>query len=255
MKRFTFLVLISCLFVVSVEAQTKVICHRGFWLTPESAQNSLSSFSKADSIGAYGSEFDVWMTTNGKLVVNHDRVFKGVNMVTSRYSEIRNVLLDNGEQIPTLNEYLRNAKKHPNIHIILEFKSLPSFSREDEAVKKIVKRIKRYKLLDRTEFIAFSLNACLAYRKYSPSAKVYYLGGDITPKKCKSFGFAGIDYSINAMDRHPTWVKDSHRLGLEVNIWTIDKKEDMKKYISQGADYITTNYPVLLQSLIKKNTK
>jgi len=255
MKKITFLVLASCLFVLSVRAQTKVICHRGFWLTPGSAQNSLTSFSKADSIGAFGSEFDVWMTANGKLVVNHDRVFKGANMVTSRYSEIRNILLDNGEQLPTLKEYLKNAKEYPNTKLIFEFKSLPNILREDEAVKKIVKCVNKYKLLDRTEFIAFSLNACFAFRKYSPSAKVYYLGGNITPKMCKSYGFAGIDYSLNTLNKNPTWVKDSHKLGLEVNVWTVDKKADIEKYISQGVDYITTNYPVLLQSLIKKNTK
>jgi len=255
MKRITFLFLASCLLVLSVGAQTKVICHRGFWLTPGSTPNSLVSFSKADSIGAFGSEFDVWMTDNGKLVVNHDKNFKGVNMATSRYSDIRDVLLDNGEQLPTLKEYLKNAKEHPNTHIILEYKSLPSFLREDEAVEKIVKLVKKYKLLDRTNFIAFSLNACFAFRKFSPSAKVYYLGGNITPMMCKSFGFAGIDYLINTLNNNPTWVKDSHKLGLEVNVWTVDKKSDMEKYISLGVDYITTDYPVLLQSLVEKNTK
>ena len=44
-----------------MQAQTKVIAHRGFWKTPGSSQNSISSLLKADSIGCYGSEFDVWI--------------------------------------------------------------------------------------------------------------------------------------------------------------------------------------------------
>ena len=39
----------------AVIAQPKVIAHRGYWTAPESAQNSLASFTKADAIGAYGS--------------------------------------------------------------------------------------------------------------------------------------------------------------------------------------------------------
>ena len=39
-----------------MQAQTKVIAHRGFWKTPGSSQNSISSLLKADSIGCYGSE-------------------------------------------------------------------------------------------------------------------------------------------------------------------------------------------------------
>ena len=36
-------------------AQPKVIAQRGYWTAPNSAQNSLASFSKADSVGAFGS--------------------------------------------------------------------------------------------------------------------------------------------------------------------------------------------------------
>ena len=52
-----------------MQAQTKVIAHRGFWKTPGSSQNSISSLLKADSIGCYGSEFDVWIAKDNKLVV------------------------------------------------------------------------------------------------------------------------------------------------------------------------------------------
>ena len=57
-----------------MQAQTKVIAHRGFWKIPGSSQNSISSLLKADSIGCYGSEFDVWIAKDNKLVVNHDPV-------------------------------------------------------------------------------------------------------------------------------------------------------------------------------------
>lgn len=64
----------------AVIAQPKVIAHRGYWTAPESAQNSLASFTKADAIGAYGSEIDVWLTADNKLIVNHDRKYKGTDV-------------------------------------------------------------------------------------------------------------------------------------------------------------------------------
>ena len=83
-------------------AQPKVIAHRGYWVAEGSAQNSLASFAKADAIGVYGSEFDVWFTADDQLVVNHDRTFKGVCMPEATGAEATAVVLDNGEQLPTL---------------------------------------------------------------------------------------------------------------------------------------------------------
>ncbi|MDR1743455.1 MAG: glycerophosphodiester phosphodiesterase [Dysgonamonadaceae bacterium] len=249
-KKITFLALFAfALFSIS-QAQVKVVAHRGYWKAPGSAQNSLTSFAKADSIGAFGSEFDVWMTTDGKLVVNHDRTFKGVNMETSPFSEIRKVRLDNGEQLPTLDEYLKSAASKPNTRIVLEMKSLTDLSREDESALRIVKALKKHNVLDRTDIIAFSINACLAFKKLIPDTKIYYLDGDLSPKKIKSLGLAGIDYSIKALKQHPEWVEESHKLGLEVNVWTVDEEADMNYFIDLGVDYITTDYPEKLQKLI-----
>ena len=39
--------------------KTKIVAHRGYWKTESSAQNSIRAIVKADSIGVYGSEFDV----------------------------------------------------------------------------------------------------------------------------------------------------------------------------------------------------
>lgn len=68
----------------ALHAQPKVIAHRGYWTAPGSAQNSLASFAKADSIGVYGSEMDVWLTGDDKLVVNHDQVYKGTDIDMAR---------------------------------------------------------------------------------------------------------------------------------------------------------------------------
>ena len=69
----------------------EVICHRGYWDTDGSAQNSIRSLVKADSIGAWGSEFDVWMTADGVLVVNHDETFNDVVIETAKWKQLKNM--------------------------------------------------------------------------------------------------------------------------------------------------------------------
>ena len=75
----------------TIQAQ-EVIAHRGFWTTDGSAQNSLAALVKADSIHCYGSEFDVWLTTDNQLVVNHDATFKGGYAPPYNWTTVNNSL-------------------------------------------------------------------------------------------------------------------------------------------------------------------
>lgn len=238
----------------AVLAQPKVIAHRGYWNTPGSAENSLASFTKADAIGVFGSEIDVWLTGDDQLIVNHDKVYKGtkVNMEKAPLAKITAVELPNGETIPTLDAYLKLVASKPDTRLILEMKSLSDYNREDLSARKIVEALRSYDLLDRTDFIAFSLNACFAFKKLLPEGRIFYLNGDLSPKSIKKLGLTGIDYSIKVLRRHPEWVKAAHDAGLEVNVWTVDSEEDMRYFIDLGVDYITTNRPEELQALLKK---
>ena len=237
----------------AVAAQPKVISHRGYWTAPNSAQTSLASFTKADSVGVFGSEIDVWLTADDKLIVNHDRVYKGtdINMEKSTLKEITSIVLPNGENIPTLDAYLRLVATKPNTRLILEMKSLSDLKREDLAAEKIVKALRKYNLLDRTDIIAFSINACLAFKKLMPDGRIFYLNGDLAPRSIKKLGLTGIDYSMSVLRKNPKWVEQAHKEGLEVNVWTVDTEEDMRYFIDLGVDYITTDYPERLQALLK----
>ena len=237
----------------AVAAQPKVISHRGYWTAPNSAQNSLASFTKADSVGVFGSEIDIWLTADDKLIVNHDRVYKGtdINMEKSTLKEITSIVLPNGENIPTLDAYLRLVAAKPDTRLILEMKSLSDLKREDLAAEKIVKALRKYNLLDRTDIIAFSINACLAFKKLMSDGRIFYLNGDLAPRSIKKLGLTGIDYSMSVLRKNPKWVEQAHKEGLEVNVWTVDTEEDMRYFIDLGVDYITTDYPERLQALLK----
>ncbi len=235
-------------------SQIKVIAHRGYWTAPESAQNSLASFAKADAIGVYGSEFDVWMTSDDDLVVNHDRIYAGTNidMEKSPREEIASIALANGEKIPTLDQYFEQAARMPGTRLVLEMKVHYTPEREVEAVKKIVEKLRHYGLVERTDIISFSLHACQRFHEELPDTRIYYLAGNLSPQQLKDYGLAGLDYYMGVLRDHPQWIEQAHALGLEVNVWTVNSEQDMQEFIDRGVDYITTDYPERLQVLLKK---
>ncbi|MFW2135430.1 glycerophosphodiester phosphodiesterase family protein [Chryseobacterium sp. TY4] len=50
--------------------KTQIIAHRGFWKTiPETSENSVQSLKNGQKFHVYGSEFDVQMTKDVKLIV------------------------------------------------------------------------------------------------------------------------------------------------------------------------------------------
>lgn len=236
----------------TMQAQkTQVIAHRGYWTTAGSAQNSIAALVKADSINCYGSEFDVWLTADNQLVVNHDATYRGVNMQNATAKVCTAIELDNGEPLPTLQQYLEKGRQLKT-RLILELKAHKTPEQETRAVEGIVKMIKEMGLENRTEYITFSKHATKEFIRLAPKGTpVYYLEGDLTPQELKAWGCAGPDYHYSVFKKHPEWIKECHDLGMKVNAWTVNDAKDMEWLIDLGADFITTNEPVLLEEIIK----
>ncbi len=236
--------------LVSV-AQTQVIAHRGYWKTDGSAQNSLRAIVKADSIGCYGSEFDVWITADGVLVVNHDATINGIVVEKAQAKDVLALRLPNGENLPSLKQYLEEGKKL-NTRLIFELKPHENRLLEAKAVIDGIMMIDRMGLNEKVEYITFSANALEDFIRYAPKGTpVYYLNGDKTPQELHEMGAAGMDYHLSVLKKHPEWIMECHDLGMKVNVWTVNKEEDMKWCIEHGIDFITTNEPELLQKLLE----
>lgn len=246
------LMLFGLLLNISVCGQnTQVVAHRGYWNIEGSAQNSLRALAKADSINCYGSEFDVWITTDGTLVVNHDAKVDSIVIEQASTEKVLNLKLPNGENLPTLEQYLELGKKC-NTRLILELKPHSNRLREAKAVIDIILMVDRMGLTDRVEYITFSADALEEFIRYAPKGTpVYYLNGEKTPQELHAMGAAGMDYNLRVLKKHPEWITESHDLGMKVNVWTVNKEEDMRWSIEQGVDFITTNEPELLQNILK----
>ena len=241
MKRFITLAL--CLFVsVATYAQTQVIAHRGYHATKNSYDNTISSLINAQKL-----------KVDGVLIAIHGMRHRDIkNVQKATFDEIRSLPLENGETVPTLEEYLIQAKKSKKTKLIIEIKSHPTKEQEARVVKNILAAVKQHKLVKNVEYIAFSKYICDQLVKNAPrGTKIAYLNGDLTPEQCKKERYTGIDYNLNTLKAHPEWINKCHELGLTVNVWTVNDKKDMQWFIDMGVDYITTDKPDVLKRMLK----
>lgn len=231
----------------------KVVAHRGAWKVAENPQNSIASLNEAVRMGCEGSEFDVWMTQDGVLVVNHDADFLGTPIETSTYEQLLQKKHPNGENIPTVEEYLKEGMKQTSTKLVFEIKtSRISKERSLELAEKSVQLVKDLGAEKWVDYIAFDYDICLKVMEKNPSAQVAYLNGDKTPAELKEAGFYGLDYNLNVMRKNPNWIKEAHDLELTVNVWTVNKEEDMQWLLDEDVAFITTDEPEMLFRLIEK---
>lgn len=205
---------------------------------------------KAAEAKVYGSEFDVQLTADGVVVVNHDDAIDGLVIGETAYDKLKDLKLKNGEKLPTLADYLEAGKKLPDVQLILEIKPHKTKAQEDQIAETTVKMVKEYGLEKQVEYISFSMNICEQLARLIPKSEIAYLNGDLAPKEVKEKGANGIDYHYKVFEKHPEWVKEAHELGMKVNVWTVNNEKDMKKMIDLNVDYITTNQPLEAAALV-----
>ena len=238
-----------------IQAQhvTRAVAHRGYWTCEGSAQNSLTSLQKAYEAGCWGSELDIWLTADGELVVNHDaHTLDGLVIEKTDSKQLLKSKLKNGETLPSLEAYLDAGKSLAPMVLVLELKTQSTPERNAELARKVVDMVKDKGMEDQVEYIAFSNQVGTELIRLAPEAKVAYLNGDKTPAELKELGYTGLDYAVGVLKKNDRWIDEAHRLGLTVNVWTVNKAEDLQYFIDRKADFITTNEPVLLLELLKR---
>ncbi len=229
-----------------------VIAHRGAWKNTKVPQNSIASLQEAIKLGCVGSEFDVRITADGHPVVVHDPVHDGVSIDNALYSEVGKLKLSNGEPLPTLESYLNAGSGKNSTTLVLEIK-VSQLGKEQTLLltRKCVETVKKSKMTKKVDYISFDYDACKLVKQLDPRANVAYLNGDIAPSQLKKEGVDGIDYHLGVFRKNENWIKEAQDNKMPINVWTVNKEEDMKWFLGKKFDFITTDEPELLFSLLK----
>jgi len=248
----SFCALLAFMPCLSQTMRTQTIAHRGEWRSEGSAQNSRASLQRALDLGIFGSEIDIWLTKDDYIMVNHDASYKGITLQDTTFAACSRLRLSNGETMPELNHLLKILKKSKSLtRLIIEVKPHRNPERSRACATAAVQAVRKYNVEERVMYISFSLEACETIHALAPDAEVAYLNGDLTPTKLHSLGITGIDYNLKVFHKYPEWVEEAHQLGMNVNVWTVDKPKDIREMKALGVDYITTNEPVLCDSIVR----
>lgn len=246
----------------NIDAQNHTIeiaAHRGFWKCEKAkdSQNSIQALNLAQKNNFWGSEFDVHLTKDNVVIVNHDPDIDGIKIHQTNYTDLKDHKLPNGEHRPTLDEYLKKGAKSSNTVLVLEVKNQESDARTVQLTDICIQKLIDHNLYDpsRVIFISFSLAACKHIAQVAPEFTNQYLSGNIDPDTLHGYGINGIDYHYKVFYKNPEWVKRSHELGMTVNAWTVNKKADIQKMIDLGVDCITTNEPLLVREMLGDKEK
>ncbi|MCE5206605.1 MAG: glycerophosphodiester phosphodiesterase [Porphyromonadaceae bacterium] len=254
-RKYLLLVSALVLMLTNMHAQ-QIIAHRGYWKTDGSAQNSIASLMKADAIGIFGSEVDVWLSSDDVPMINHDAEVtlngKKLSVQDTPFATLRKVTLANGEILPTMEEYLDAFARCKNVKLIIEFKVHNSKEKENLLAEKVIGMVRQRGLQEKVEYISFGAHFVQQVKSMNPQAPVYYLNGDLSPQVLATMGLSGFDYHFNVLYKRPEWVRKAHELGQKVNVWTLNKPEDIRKMIDLKVDFITTDEPLLVKEILQK---
>ena len=223
----------------------KIIAHRGAWKEFNLPENSIAALQKAIEIKAFGSEFDVRRTLDGKLVVNHDPTHFGDTIELKTYAALNAKKLSNGEDLPLLQDYFKKgtASNHHTL-LICEIKAaLLSNTTSQLTASETVELAKQLGIEDKIIYISFDFEVLQTIKTLRPSATVLYLENNKTLEQIMAAKFNGINFNYAQFLGNPSIAANAKKLHLMLGSWTVNKDEDFNHLLEQGIQYITTNFP------------
>lgn len=237
-----------------VFANNKIIAHRGAWKKNNLPQNSIASLRQAIELNCTGSEFDIRMSADNVLIVNHDPLYNNLEIEKTNFSELAAFKLSNGEKLPTLKEYLlAGIANNTTTRLICEIKpSKISKKRGQLIATKVVQLVEKLKAKDFVVYISFDYDMLKKIKEIDPIASTQYLESDKSPEQLKADGISGIDFYATTFKKQTEWIDNAKKNGLTLNAWTVNKVEDMEWFLANNFNFITTDEPELLLETIKK---
>lgn len=275
-------------------------------------ENTLPSFANALSMGVNTLELDIGVTSDGTIVVSHERGLNpdlarnadgvyvappGTPFVRLRLEQVKKYDVGQirpgsryaaqfpdqhvvpGTPIPTLREVFDLVRKSGdrNVRLNIETKIDPHHPDEspdpERFVALLLDFLKAEKFADRVMIQSFDWRTLQRIQKLAPAIPTVYLTlqkgsgatifldkasdwttgfnpaehGKSVPGAIKAAG--GAIWSPYFGDVDADLIAESHRLGLAVVVWTVNKPADMVRMIDMGVDGIISDRPDLLRDI------
>ncbi len=240
----------------------KNFAHRGF--SGKYPENTKIAFEKAIALpGCDGIENDVHLTKDGEVVIIHDELLDRTCLNMTGFvkdytlEELRKADLSykfagdvEPQHIMTLREYLellKPTKLVTNIELKTGIFEYPGIE------KKVYDLIREFDMVDRIIISSFNHYSVKRMKELCPEIRC----GLLTDcwildagKYVKENGFEC--YHPRFTNCTPELTKEIREKGVDINCWTVNEEEDIRKMIEAGVTTIIGNFPDRVAAMLKE---
>jgi glycerophosphoryl diester phosphodiesterase len=227
--------------------------HRG--ASARQLENTMAAFEAARADGADGVELDVRLSRDGELVVFHDQDLRRLagrmdRVIALTARELAAVELRGGERIPTLADAL--AATAPRL-VNIEIKPPPP-THLRETVRQVARTVQATGAAGRVIISSFDLlvvalirttttlrTGLLFHRRQPLPLRRAWLAPALRPHALHP------ERTLVDRDSMASW----RRRGYQVNAWTADAPDEVRRLARLGVDAIITNDPAAARAALR----
>jgi glycerophosphoryl diester phosphodiesterase len=207
----------------------------------------LSAVRKSIESGADYAEIDVQLTSDGVIMLLHDRDLKRVASDPRRiadvtYADVRKLDVGSwfgpafaGERVPTLAEVIDLAKGKIKLNIELKF-----YSRDRQLARDVARLIRDKQFLGDCIITSLDFDALPVAQAEAPGVRTGLIIatalGDVSRLKLDAI-------SVRAGALTNEMIRRAHRANKEVHVWSVKDPREMARLIQRGADNLITDDP------------
>ena len=238
-----------------------IIAHRG--ASGYAPENTLAAIEKAITLGAHMVELDIHQSKDGIPIVLHDSSLwrtAGVrrNVGSLTLQELKRLEVGSwfnpqfqDQRIPTLEEVLDRVQNRILLNLELKqgINPYPNFTDH------ILKLLDHYHLLSLTLLSSFFHGSILEFRKKNPDIFIGYLSRrEAIPKiflKAENLNACSLHIPFRKISLD--LLNQAHAKGFRVFTYTVNRNEEIKRFLRMGVDGIFTNFPDRFSKLLEKS--
>jgi glycerophosphoryl diester phosphodiesterase len=242
----------------SVPDDAIVVAHRG--AAGRAPENTLASVRAAIEDGTDWVEIDVQETRDGQVIVVHDSDFMKLSGVPLKVwdgtlAQIGEVDVGGwfgpafaGERVPTLESVLETVRAS-SARLVIELK----YYGHDQALeRRVVDLVEGAGMADRVAIMSLKYAGVQKIRGLRPDWTVGLLSataiGDLTRLDADFL-------AVNLAMAKPGFIRQAHRAGKKVFVWTVNDPVTMSRVLSLGVDGVITDEPAMARQVVAERAE
>jgi glycerophosphoryl diester phosphodiesterase len=229
---------------------TLVLAHRG--ANREAPENTIAAFRRAVELGADGVELDVQRTADGALVVHHDAATPAGVLAEMTLPEIAGAI----PSVPRLEEALDVCA---GLLVNVEIKNSPrdpAYDPTDRAATLLVELLAARGGADRIMVSSFNLQTVDRVHELAPALPTALLTVGLDPLASVALvtehGHRALHPDVHSLSgpSGADALAAAHAHGVEVNVWTVNDPDEIRRLAGIGVDAVITDVPDVALSVL-----